>query len=397
MIKTGKTPTSSPREPAEKINAYINLLPAPTSARFVGKMHKLKTEIDRKREEEGSSSRRSSVAPKAETITETKETESALNTPREGPSRFPTASKAMVKMGEISKKFRKVTKNEYIKSEETPRSFSPTTPRCPSASLPLKKETVSPTTSRKGSPFMKKRSPRRTGLNAFKAKGLSCTKKNQLETPPPFDTKIGQNRVLKPRLFFIERNELTDEEVLNNIGKEEIPKETCAELKSKGKDQKKDKEKKKVELGIAPSIFYAGKLRNRLSETRVENTKYLGEMTYLKDKRGLYTGSFDTNQDIREAEDNPIFVALERVQVRAQLSLESRPHSRGVSRASPGSQRSLTTFGQVEKETSIGEGDIVGVLRSGLSPVRTPIITEWNCHQQQVRGDKKLKKIFIPF
>ena len=57
----------------------------------------------------------------------------------------------------------------------------------------------------------------------------------------------------------------------------------------------------------------------------------------------------------------------------------------------------MATFGQVEKETSIREGDIVGVLRSELSPVRTPSITEWNSHQQQVRGDKKLKKIFIPF
>ena len=61
------------------MTAYMNLLPAPTSARFVGKMHKLKTEIDKKKEEVGKTSRSSSIAPATETIAETKETESVSN------------------------------------------------------------------------------------------------------------------------------------------------------------------------------------------------------------------------------------------------------------------------------------------------------------------------------
>ena len=81
------------------MTAYMNLLPAPTSARFVGKMHKLKTEIDKKKEEVG----KSSIAPTTETIAETKETESVSNTPRGSPSEFPTASRVVgkVKIGEL--------------------------------------------------------------------------------------------------------------------------------------------------------------------------------------------------------------------------------------------------------------------------------------------------------
>jgi hypothetical protein len=46
VIKTRKTPISSHREPEERMMAYMNLLPAPTLARFVGKMQENKIEID---------------------------------------------------------------------------------------------------------------------------------------------------------------------------------------------------------------------------------------------------------------------------------------------------------------------------------------------------------------
>ena len=130
-------------------------------------------------------------------------------------------------------------------------------------------------------------------------------------------------------------------------------------------------------------------------------TQFMGKMTYLKDKHGLYSGQpnqlIDDNvQDIKYVQDNPIFLALDKVKVRQQLSVDSGPRSRGVSRASPGSQKSNMTFRQNEKEKTIGQKDVVRVLRDGLSPVRTASIQEWN-NPKQVRGDSKRKPIFIPF
>ena len=130
-------------------------------------------------------------------------------------------------------------------------------------------------------------------------------------------------------------------------------------------------------------------------------TQYLGKMTYLKDKHGLYTGQpdqlIDNNvQGRTDVQDNPIFLALDKVEVRHQLSVESGPRSRGISRASPVAHKSCNTSRQSEKEKTIGEKDVVRVLQDGLSPVRPASIQEWNNHKQ-VRGDSKRKPIFIPF
>ena len=62
-------------------------------------------------------------------------------------------------------------------------------------------------------------------------------------------------------------------------------------------------------------------------------TQYLGKMTHLKDKHGLYTGQSDNVQDIKDVQDNPIFLALDKLKVRQHLSVDSGPRSRGVSRA----------------------------------------------------------------
>ena len=181
-----------------------------------------------------------------------------------------------------------------------------------------------------------------------------------------------------------------------------------AQLKANPEYTASDTEKKAERFkdndgtGIPPPIFYIRKLRNRLSNSlkkgsqSMGTTQYLGKMKYLKDKHGLYTGQTDNVQDRKDVQDNPIFLALDKVNIRHELSVDSGPRSRGVSRASPGSQKSSNTFRQSEKEKTIGEKDVVRVLRDGLSPVRTPSIQEWNNHKQ-VRGDSKRKPIFIPF
>ena len=99
-----KTPTPSPRGPQEKLMSFMNLLPAPTPTRFVGKMHKKMIEERKKSEtnllnnKSKPSSRRSSISPTTETIKEIKETTSPATTPRR-PS-ISKAAKALGKMAE---------------------------------------------------------------------------------------------------------------------------------------------------------------------------------------------------------------------------------------------------------------------------------------------------------
>jgi hypothetical protein len=52
----------------------------------------------------------------------------------------------------------------------------------------------------------------------------------------------------------------------------------------------------------------------------METTQYLGKITYLNDKHGLYTGQpdqlIDSNvQDRKDVQENPIFLALDKVTV----------------------------------------------------------------------------------
>ena len=420
VIKTGQTPDTSPREKVEKITAFMNLLPAPTSARFVGKMHKLKSDIDKKREEEKGSSRRSSVAPTTETIEEARETESTQNSPRAtqvAPASFPAASIVKLSMGKFSKKLKQEMTNEIIKTNKTPNTILPcsnnqSSPRSRESATPATSRKTSPSSVRKTSPMTLKKSPRRPGLHvqAFKSKGLHTNKKPQLESPKPVVTISGGYKKLKPRLFFVEKPGLTDDEVLNNIGREVISRTEYAESKTFKRESstldRKDNHENKNKLRVPPPIFHVGNIRGRLSnenakrkrngnnpknnhisQDHLQNTKFLGKMVFSKDKHGLLTGNTDNNDEM----DNPIFVALDQLKMRAQQSEEANKH-----RVTPTSQRSIINYGQEGKGRDLGEGDVVKVLESELSTVRQVSAAGWNNHNQ-VQGNKKLKSIFIPY
>ena len=362
-----------------------------------------------------------------------KETDSAINTPRAGPSGFPTALRALgkVKMGDLTRKLKKEVRKDSVKSDVTPSSTTSSTPGGASGSLPKTKEPASPSSSRKTSPFSTKKDPKKTGLQAFKMKGLIGTKKKQQETPSPVESGGNTNRELKHRIFFIERKELTDDEVFSNIGNEVIPKVTnpglndivqaASFMKKFMKEKETDKETKKDGLsnGMPPSLLHVGRLRSRLADNLKKeipkdgevvpivnnvllgSTKFMGKMTYSKDKHGLFVGPTDpalddNDQQIKEVKENPIFLALEKVKLKPQTSFDSSGHSRVASRASPGSQKSNATLGDSEKEKKMGEGGVVGVLQDGLSTVRPADIPEWNMHKH-VRDDRELKPIFVPF
>ena len=126
-------------------------------------------------------------------------------------------------------------------------------------------------------------------------------------------------------------------------------------------------------------------------------------MFFLED--GLHEGQglvvvqpgpvFDANDEqIKEVKENPIFLALDKVKLKPQTSFDSSGHSRVVSRASHGSQKSNGSDSDGDKK--IGEGAVVEVLHEGLATVRPADIPEWNMHKH-VRGDRELKPIFVPF
>ena len=128
---------------------------------------------------------------------------------------------------------------------------------------------------------------------------------------------------------------------------------------------------------------------------------FLGKMTYMKDKNGLFVGPpspiFDNkDEQMKEVKENPIFLALDKVKLKPQTSFDSSGHSRVVSRASHGSQKSNGSLSDGDKDKKMGEGAVVEVLHEGLATVRPVDIPEWNMHKH-VRGDRELKPIFVPF
>ena len=185
-------------------------------------------------------------------------------------------------MGELTSKLNKGMKDGGIKTEQSPkyiasRSLTPNSSGRASVNVQKAKEPASPSFSRKSSPFSMKKSPRQTGLHAFKSKGTTSTKKKQPEALYPYE-----RRELKPRIFFIERNEPTDDEVLNNIGNEMSqfianPDYTVSDTKERQRRLEKDDDR----TGIPPPIFYVGKLRNRLSNSLKKGSQSMGTTQYL--------------------------------------------------------------------------------------------------------------------
>ena len=127
---------------------------------------------------------------------------------------------------------------------------------------PASSRKTSPSSLRKASPFILKKSPRRAGLHAhaFKSKGLNASKKNQIESNNTLGHASGGFKKLKPRLFFIEKSDLTDDEVLNNIGRENMTKTGFEDLErvisKTEKNSNNDKKKIGNVLKVPPPIFH---------------------------------------------------------------------------------------------------------------------------------------------
>ena len=166
LTKAGKDPTPSPRDAQEKLMSFMNLLPAPTPTRFVGKMHKKMIEERKKSEinllsKSKPSSRRSSISPSTETIQELKESQSPAPSLGKDSTRkqsITKAAKAISKVGDLARKI----KRENSKSDDS--DSKKTTPK----STPG----VSPMSSARASPLMKaKRKPKSADKEKIEAKG----------------------------------------------------------------------------------------------------------------------------------------------------------------------------------------------------------------------------------
>ena len=407
-----KTPTPSPRDPEEKMLSLLNLLPAPTPTRFVGKMHKKMIEERKKSETnllKGSGSRRSSISPSTETIKESKETESAATTPRR-----PSISKAAKALGKVGDIARKIKRENSLKNEEAS-SGNSSPSLAASSSRRGSKSPSSPLSSSRSSPLSSLKHNKKTSKKGDKNK--------------PEETAIEVEQVedegskeFKQRIFFIEKTELTDDQVLDQLGKEtwELQPRTNLQgvMKAATLAKKLVKEKKVSRVESQPkTIVYSGQVREKLikdsnidkSKVLAGSVKFLGKMMNRKDKYGLYMEQRE--QDSGSREENPIILALDRLNIKtngreskssrtvSSMSNKNNNSNNLTAAAASTEAAQAATAGSSEGENNgqgNGKEDVLKVLKDGLCRVTEESIFNWNIHNND-RTDVELKPIFVPF
>ena len=210
---------------------------------------------------------------------------------------------------------------------------------------------VSSASSRKISEKDKDKKKSGSGLSKFKT-GFFGKGKKKVEK----ETVVTNGKELKQRLFFREKKELTDEEVLQAIGEEDSQKvvaqsmdeiANAATVMKKFLDGKRPPptSSKTSETIIPGSVIYVGSLKARLSKTGedevsmdtirrnpvMSSTVFLGKMISRKDKDGLIRGGSNLSGEQEESisKDNPVITALEKVKLKQQsLDTDSRAASR---------------------------------------------------------------------
>lgn len=412
LTKAGKDPTPSPRDAQEKLMSFMNLLPAPTPTRFVGKMHKKMIEERKKSEinllkdnKSKPSSRRSSISPSTETIQEMKESQSPAPSLRKDSIRkqsITKAAKAISKVGDIARKI----KRENSKSDESASANTPPAKKGTPKTTPKSTPGVSPMSSARASPLMK-------------AKRGAKTKSADKEKTEDTEIEDDQNKELKHRIFFVEKKELTDEEVLNELGREAwVPEKNRTNLqglmKATSIAKRLAKEKKESRLERDTSIIYSGSLRNKLSKDSEKDkgkvlagsAKFLGKMIHKKDKHGLIVEP-PVEGETDSKDDNPIIVALDKLNIK--LNGRDSKSSRSMSSLSHKNDAVIVTEAvPTQPETSAGVAppgvtsgdsdgpDVLAVLKGGLCQVTQETIFNWNTNNND-KTDVVLKPIFIPF
>ena len=174
---------------------------------------------------------------------------------------------------------------------------------------------VSSASTRKGSEKDKDKKKSGSGLSKFKTGFLSKGKKKSEKEAAVVST----GKELKHRLFFREKRELTDEEILQAIGEDDSQKivaQSMDEIANAATVMKKFLDGKRPlsetiaggdttnKTSIPGSVLYVGSLKARLSKTEgdedglkairsnavMNTTVFLGKMISRKDKYGLIRG-----------------------------------------------------------------------------------------------------------
>ena len=210
---------------------------------------------------------------------------------------------------------------------------------------------VSSASSRKISEKDKDKKKSGSGMSKFKT-GFFGKGKKKVEK----ETTVATGKELKQRLFFREKRELTDEEILQAIGADDSQKvlaQSMDEIANAATVMKKFLDGKRPpspsckpsNTTIPGSVVYVGSLKARLSKTGedevsleairrnpvMSSTVFLGKMISRKDKDGLIRGSSGLSGDQEEEtrKDNPLITALDKVKLRQQsLDTDSRAASR---------------------------------------------------------------------
>ena len=325
---------------------------------------------------------------------------------------FPTALRTVgkVKAGDFARKFKRDSEVQETTDGKSQAGIAPSIRKLSGANLP-KKDQRKPSTSLAG------------------IKGFLGSKKKKEESSLPQDHSE-RWQYNKDRLFFTERAELSDDEVLSNIGKESVLKEVgqgLNEIVQAANVMKKYMKDRVVEKpnedstpqdaigpGLPTSIMYVGALKARLAAKHTNqneedeerklldktditvSTRFLGKMMSRKDKYGLYTGCHGSTEDL-DGKENPVILALEKIKLKPHHSVDSGD-SRPGSRASHTSKKSNLSLARESEDMlgDLGTGEVLGILHRGLTSVRPAVIGEWNLHKH-VRGDRSLRPIFIPF
>ena len=191
-----------------KIDAFMHLIPAPTPTRFVGKMSKVRE--NKKKMDTLPLSRKSSILPVNDTIEEVLEvveTKSTENSADAQPSESKSSARLGAKkiLGSLVTNVRKASISTSIDSSKSTPANSVTG--------------VSSVLSKKTSEKDKDKKKSGSGLSKFKT-GFFGKGKKKVEK----DTVVTTGKEMKQRLFFREKKDLTDDEILQAIGEDDSQK-----------------------------------------------------------------------------------------------------------------------------------------------------------------------------
>merc|ERR1712218_29834 len=252
--------------------------------------------------------------------------------------------------------------------------------------------------SRKVSPLSSARTSPKPGKRAGRGKGGAGDKGRAEDRDA--EEEQGKETGVKHRIFFIEKEVLSDDDLLAQLGREawaaSEPRSNMQGLMKAATFAKKfGREKKVAREERDSSIVYSGALRDRLSRDKqpevdrsrvlAGSVKFLGKMMNRKDKHGLYgdmestLATEDEADGGKEEKENPIIAALDK------LNIKTHGRDSGVSRSMSSMSHAAAdpAAGAAQEQggdTAGGGGgvEVLGVLRGGLCRVTQETILSWN-------------------